>query len=40
VVFFGIGVTVLDGDVYGHRFGGVGDSGGLIGIDLREGAEE
>jgi len=46
LVFFGVFVRVGnfvsdgDGDVYGQRFGGVGDSGSLIGVDLRERAEE
>jgi hypothetical protein len=40
LLHFGGGVLDLDGHVYGHRFGGVGDSGGSIDVNLREGAKE
>ncbi len=39
-IFVGVGVLVLVGDVNRHRFRGVKDSGGLVGVDLRERAEE
>jgi hypothetical protein len=39
-VFAGAGVLDLGGDVDGLGFGGVDDSGGLVGVNLREGAEE
>lgn len=39
-VFASAGVLDLGGDVDGLGFGGVDDSGGLVGVNLREGAEE